>query len=278
MNFSSSHKTLLVGITIITLVNIFFLAEVTYNRSGEPDSKLRLTQRELQLPPAWPGGIENSWLTLRWRAPSEDTTPGIFYTDGIPAWMDINKLESLGFDVADLSLRSTKRFLRLLSKEVFLVMEFDGPVFRQVLERARLQAIRAQAAYAANPNNKNLERQADEAKNNALREERENSRLFVVDAGLDKTSLRTKYPDRNRYAIIRGEVRPQRTVRGNDQQLTGNVSSITQINVPTSFLPAFEQLPARSGISVARYEAELCFGKRLEPWVQSVTPQRIPEN
>ena len=275
MNFWLSHKTIFFGISMIIMVNVFFMAEVTYNRSGEPDSRLRLTQRELQLPPAWLDGIEYSGLILRWRAPVDDTTPGIFYPDGIPAWMDSAKLESLGFDVTDISMRSSKRYLRLFSKEVFLVMEFDGPVYQQMLERARLQAVRATAAYAENPHNINLEHQADEAKNNALREERENSRLFVVDASLDKISLRAKYPDRSRYAIIRGEVRPQLIVRGKDQQLTANVSSITQINVPIAFRPAFEHQPARSGVSVVHYQAELCFGKRLEPWVSSVTPPQV---
>lgn len=283
------HHPFIVGTALIVIVNAVALAGVAYNRSGDPDSILHLSQRELQLPYSLMGNTENSGiaLTLNWRVPVEEATDTfkqfMYYpgSNGIPAWMSKAKMESLGFNVTEIKgvEDGGKHYRKLVSKDVLLVMELDGSAYQQKLLNVRQYAASTEAAYAASSGNKELEQQLANAKKNVMREEQENSRLFVVDAGLDIGTLRTKYPDRTHYAIIHGQVRPQITMAGNrkDQLFTGIVSSlsITQINVPVKFRKVFEHLSKndQAGMNTpsARYEAELAFGKRLEPWLTAVT-------
>jgi len=68
MTWSLKH-TLISGLGLIALTNAVALVGVTYNRSGEPEAKLSLTQRELRTPYRWYGNRENSGLALSliWR-------------------------------------------------------------------------------------------------------------------------------------------------------------------------------------------------------------------
>ncbi len=58
------------------------------------------------------------------------------------------------------------------------------------------------------------------------------SRLFAIDAGLDRDALRAKYPDRTTYAIVRGQVRA--IPRTSDAEPAGAISALSagEINVP----------------------------------------------
>jgi Domain of unknown function (DUF4824) len=278
----SRRRTLIAGIGLILVVNAVALAGVAYNRSGEPDCVLRLTQRELRAPYGWRGSAENSGvaLALLWRVPiaqaAGSPSPMIFAgSGGSPAWLDQAKLRSLGFDTSEAKVAApgSRYFKRQLEKTVLLVLELDGPAYRQSLARARQYAASAQAAYAANAGKKDFERRAKLARDQAEREEHDNTRLFVVDAGLDLGTLRARYPDRARYAIVHGRVLPQFILRHNARQLRGYISglSIHQINVPMAFRQVFEDplQNTRTGqrIAAAHFEADVAFGKRLEPWI-----------
>lgn len=116
--------------------------------------------------------------------------------------------------------------------------------------------------------------------------------LFIVDAGLDRQSLRTRYPARQRYAIVRGTVsayvdrdRVEWTGEGADTRpqnqrwiwrLRGHaeVPVAHSIQLPQRWHATFESLPpqqSQPGRSYARqgkvFSAEVAFGKRLEPWI-----------
>jgi hypothetical protein len=108
------------------------------------------------------------------------------------------------------------------------------------------------------------------------REEREDSRLFVVDAGLDAAALRAAYPDPARYAIVRGQLRPALVGSGHAAELSGYISelSIGEINVPHAFREVFEPALrdlARGQRNGMAYEVTVAFGKRLEPWITAVS-------
>ncbi|HEY5292426.1 MAG TPA: DUF4824 family protein [Burkholderiales bacterium] len=281
----SRRRTLVAGIGLILAVNAVALAGVAYNRSGDPDSVLRLTQRELRPPYGWRSSAENSGvaLTLHWRAPVEESADSrgwvSFGGGGSPAWLDKAKLASLGFETSPPKAAADggRYYEKQLAREVLLVLELDGPAYRQSLERARQNAARAEASQAANAGNKDIERQAKLAKERATSEEREYTRLFAVDAGLDIGALRARYPDRARYAIVRGLVRPQLTSHDKEQRLSGYVSglSVDQINLPVAFRQvvgyALQDNRAGRNNMPAPYEAEVAFGKRLEPWITAVS-------
>ncbi|MBS1186922.1 MAG: hypothetical protein H6R04_940 [Burkholderiaceae bacterium] len=270
-------KTLLAGCVLIVAANAAALIGVAYNRSGEADSTLRLSQRELPLPHAWRAAGENSGIALRlqWQM----TMPESGETrHGSPSWLDKPKLAALGFDLpAQHGLAASKQ----RAKEVLLVLEFDGPARQQALERLRRRAAAEEALLAANPGKKEFEQRVKFAQNRMALEENGNSRLYLIDAGLDRNALRAQYPDRTRYAIVRGKIRPSVIKRKHEEILIGFVSSLTgnQINLPREFHPALGSLPPNAKKnSELKYQFELAFGQRLEPWIVAplTTPMTAP--
>ncbi len=278
-NWTRRH-TLIAGMALIMLTNAVALLGVYRNRSGEPESMLKLTQRELQQPQAWEINRENSGVTLRinWRVPSAEKSWNYSYSGGSPAWLDQAKMASLGFDVGPPAsmLDNQGRSVRQLGKEVLLVLELDGPAYRQALQRAQQNATEQVAKLAALPDDKAMKDNAKRAQDDARREEQDNSRLFAVDAGLNLAGLRARYPDRGRYAIVRALVRPQ--VIAGKSKLAGYIDriGIDEIHVPREYHATFEGGPRRTHGAPAKqsFEASVAFGQRLEPWLLGISASK----
>lgn len=271
----SSTRTLALGLALIVVTNAVALIGVAYNRS-EAESTLHLTQRELAhpYPYPWRGARENSGIALRleWRVLDEETAEQRYFAmlypsaGGAPSWLDKAKLEALGFAASRLETirKQGDRHRAELSKEVLLVLELDGPAYQASLERVK--------RYVESPAAKG-KREDTELKKILEAEQGENSRLFVVDAGLDLAALRAKYPDHARYAIVRGQVQPQLRSETRAPKLLGYISeiSIHEINAPFEFRKVFEFVPQTMGaIDQSKsppYEVTVNFGKRLEPWI-----------
>lgn len=279
-------RFIIAGVALILVTNVVALAGVAYNRSGEPESNLKLSQRELSLPYYAINEHDNSGisLSLRWRTLNTDSdTPygfGMYY----PGWhgatstlLDQAKLATLGFDVSKPldSAEGRLHYNKLLSKEVLLVLELDGAAYQSALAQAKVAAEHEQSLFVADPGNPKLKERAKTANEHYLQEAQENSRLFVIDAGLDAPSLRAKYVDRSRYLIARGQVRPQLNEIDHKPRLSGYISrlNIDEVNVPLSFRPLFEPMLREGGRrtqSALHYEVILTYGKRLEPWITAV--------
>jgi hypothetical protein len=276
-------RRLIAGVALILLTNLVALAGVAYNRSGAPEAILVLTQRELHPPYAWGFAGENSGvaLSLQWRTLGMDGNPyetqmPYFSIGGEPEWLDQAKLSALGFDVSwplDTG-ESYRHYDRMLPREVLLVLELNGPAYQQALARTRKYAAQAQALFDAGPKSKEFERRAQTAREQLNREEQDNSRLFVIDAGTDLLALRTRYPDNKRYAIVRGQVRPRLVLRQKQTWLSGYISDLSagHINVPLDYHALFGTAGRERGDG-ARYTISVAFGKRLEPWILTATAQ-----
>lgn len=278
----SRKMTALAGLGLIVAVNAIVLVGVAYNRSGEPESTLRLTERELGAPSTWAFQKENSGLSLRllFRVLDERTDPyGYFSFAGVggsASWLTQEKLKELGFSLPAKSptLAENRSYEKQGAKEVLLVLELDGEAYRTALERARKRA----AAPAGE--GKEAAQKADMLAKMLRHEEDESSRLFVVDAGLDAAGLRARYPDRSRYAVVHGRVHPP--IYDYARTNTGTVEglAIEGVNVPVGLRPVFEGVTARSYYPVSqpyngpRFEATVAFGKRLEPWLTAATRKR----
>jgi hypothetical protein len=283
MSWTRTH-TLIAGVALIALTNAIALGGVAWNRAGGPESELKLTQRELWAPYRSPldrdsGGME---LMLRWRVLTAEPVTG-YYGDhfGAPEWLDEAKMAALGFDLSRPSEpgRASRRYQRLLPREVLVVLELDGAATKQALERARARAAQEQAKVAAGTGKSGPGSPAQMAADFLKREEAANSRLFAVDAGLDAGALRARYPDRSRYAIVRGKVRPQLAAsRGKETKVAGYIESldIARINVPIEFRrtiqaiavgPRALPLPGPLPAVEPPFEVTVAFGKRFEPWI-----------
>ncbi len=269
------------GIALIAATNAVALLGVAYNRSGEPDSTLRLSQRELG-PGYSRASSDNSGLAmrLRWRVLAEDVKNtdafrwGGMGWGGSPEWLDRDKMAALGFDVSipDNPDMGARTFRRQLARDVLLVLEMDGPTYQRSLVNA--------AAAAERVKDMNKEEGAKIAAEIVDHERDLNSRLFVVDAGLDASALRSKYADRSHYAIVRGRVEPSGARISRTYSGFVSTVNIEAINVPLELRSAFEgAMPERlsayapAGTRRAAYDATVVFGRRLEPWLAAAARQ-----
>lgn len=267
-----THRSaLLAGLALLATTNLVALGGAAYNRSGEPDSVLSVSQRELR--PSYSGvrEKENSGLSLqlRWRVLEQDESSrySIYGREGggAPAWLDDAKMASLGFEPLPAASQpgADVRRRHPLPRDVLVVLEFDGPARQQALDRAR------GAARKVEEKNERGEGKKD-AEEIVFWEERLSSRLFAVDAGLDPAALRAKYPDRQKYVIVRGRVRQdwwgRATAGGRIDRLLAD-----EINVPLELRAAFDGIrpdrDAQPEGEARTVQARLAFGQRLEPWL-----------
>jgi len=266
------------GLALIVLTNAVALGGVAWNRFGEPDSRMLLGERELLMP--WRAArpdSENSGLSLElhWRclqAPTLSRRGATWYDSNSPAWLDARKMAELGFDLrAPAPARTLDRAPQRheqLPRDVWLVLELEGPAYRQALaeaaQAARAAASRAAEAAASQPASRSVARALDTRPAAG-----DDSRLFAVDAGLDRDALRTRYPDRTMYAIVHARVSPR---RGSELAIDGgriDALDIDEINVPLALRPVFDGMAPRDWRSRPSpgFDATVDFGRRAEPWL-----------
>ena len=203
----SNKKALLAGLALILVTNAIALTGVAYNRSGDAESALRMTERELQVVTwSWPDNDNSSVdLRLAWRVRqtySSEQDYGYWRDD----WLTEEQLRSLGFDIslpAEMEA-AHERHRRDLPKTVFLALEYDGPAYQEALGQRRKRVEQATELAGRNVGDETFAERLKAARNALVDEQISASRLFVVDASLDREALRKRYPDRTRYSILRG--------------------------------------------------------------------------
>ncbi|EJM53220.1 DUF4824 family protein [Pseudomonas sp. GM48] len=269
MNWTRRHS-FIAGVGLILIANVIVLVGVIYNRSGVPDSVLKLSQRELQVPYSGRWNADNSGMSLKLLLRS--TGPlnvGGSGEEGNAALFGKVKLAELGFDVSAPidTEQGRSRLRKQRSRQVFLVLEFNGRAYQQAVELAK--KIEVDELNKKQPTT-------------LAREQNASSRLFIVDAGVNRETLRAKYPDTAQYSIVRGQIRLM-VIYGHNKQtmLTGYVNKmgVERINVPIAFRSVFEpmqRIVQKNSYSAENdgrppFEATIAFGKRLEPWIVTVS-------
>ena len=267
-------KAWLAGAVLIVATNAVALLGVAYNRSGEPESRLVLTERELRVERWGEFDAENSGLslTLSWRAPFEfddAEVPGRsrFYRGWTP-WLDVAKLSELGFDMSGSSetANAARDYERQRVRDVLLVLELGGAAHARALELAKREVQRAEAIAASNPGESDYEDRADRARVNLAAEAREASRLFVIDAGLEARVLRERYPDQTRHVLLGGQVGVGNSRSDGDRALHGYVSALSIGSIHVSA----DLLERHSFGDGWRKNVVVAFGKRFEPWIVEI--------
>ncbi len=274
MNWTRSHH-IISGIGLILLINAVALAGVAWNRSEPADSRLQLSERELGT------GYEywhkdNSGIALRLNYRWPGATSNDFSESGINQ-LTSAKMTELGFSVpAELNDESVRRYRRQLDRDGLVVLEFDGSLYQQQLQRARQRLQQSTADLAALPDNEELRETHKTAREDLQREQTRASRLFIIDAGPDQEALRARYPDRQRYTILRARVSAWGWRENNSWKIGGSadIPVGASINLPHRWHALFESLPRRQPAADfpqsggdRLFNAEVLFGKRLEPWV-----------
>lgn len=274
MNWTRTHA-LVGGVGLILLVNAVALGGVAWNRSAEPDSTLPLSQRELIRNTTWHNENSGLSLRLRWRTPTRDE--GTRHNRGWLPAIDAQKMASLGFRMpAQVDDESAQHFGRQQSRDALLVLELDGPLYQREVQLTRKRLDEARLAADAAPQNARLADERDFIRRELDSEEKTDTRLLLKDVGLDLQALRAQYPDRRRYLIIHGRVRPISNYYQHIWTLGGTASGIgsDSINVPYQWRERLDEItaqPHRTADGLPQpFVAKVAFGRRLEPWIEGI--------
>ena len=277
-----NHKILIAGLAIIVGSNLVALGGVAYNRAGEPDALVDLTERELSMPYRYGMARESTGLGLQINCRIENTQSiGYNYANcwGSPDWLDRSKLIQLGFKLSASNVKASERWAydRELPRKAYLVLEYDGAAYQRTLAKAESDLADEQALQVANPGKEEFEQRVERAQKILHAEQQANSRLFAIDAGLDKTALRATYPDNSQYILMQALIRPRWNSYQGKQQWEGSIDDllIDRINIPLNQRAVFTPLEADPRRDLQddkspRYSVRVAFGKRAEPWVVGV--------
>jgi len=280
-------KFIVASVFLLLLTNIVVLAGVAYNRSGDPLLTIELTERELPIVVSAGSKDENSGttLSLKWHILSPDKDPEYLSTTyGSSAWLDDEKLTELGFDMKKFKSEPDKYRHRTshLATEAVLVLEYQGDAYLKALAFVKEKEEQLRLMVAEYPGDERLANDLNNYVEQLTRLKVTQSRLYVVDAGLDVQALIDKYAGNNNYLLARGEI----GLGWNEDDVSGRISQlyIRQVHVP---LPLSEQLVTlangeayasnRNSSIPPRYKVRLNIGKRLEPWIESVTKMESSE-
>ena len=260
---SPLKRTFWLGTGLILLSNAAALGGVYYNRSGEPDSVLQLSERELS----------RAYGKVRDYSDAAGKVLQLHarLADG---WVTPDKLRELGFDVDD---NATTYYRNRQEREALVVLELNGVQYQAELANAEAELKQAQSEFAAAPDSAQAKDKLDTAEHQLNRLRANVTRLYLVDAGLDAASLRQRYPDRSRYSLARASLRVG--VRWSASEATVDdytlYFDLAEVSVPsrwrsvfTAWNPYDRMAEERNQVSV-----EVSFGKRFEPWITSAKAQ-----
>lgn len=275
----SKSRALLAGTILIAITNAVALGGVAYNRRGEPQSELRLTERELPIAHRDWLDNDNSGIDLgvAWRVhPASTRSSAPYYAYNLHLdRVGSEELMALGFDVSKSvdDLDAGLHYSRMPSRRAFFVLEFEGPAYQSALELSRLRLVEAQRRLALDPSSRDFKEQVGDAERDFRSEQTSTTRLFVIDAGADADALRARYPDGTRHAIMRGQIAIDLMQDSRPYRLVARVAQldIELISVPHSLRSVVAPL-ARSNARhntdhAPRFEATVRIGRRLEPWL-----------
>jgi len=262
MKKPSNMRAAVMGLALLALANGLALAGAGWNRGGE-DSRLRVSERELSRPWELHEDNEDSslWLELDYEVANSDNSRLKLITFGSTkwddvSWLDARRLGQLGFDVTPPPITFGDSFeFAKRSRPAFIVLEFDGPAYAARLRTLELEArTRTDVAQA-------LERARNEA-----------SRLYAIDVGRDADTLRVRYTDRRRYAIVPGVIDMDWNLEDSRLKLSARLrvlpKSIHLDASQASALGVRRRAPADwAGQKEAPFEVDLAFGRRGEPWI-----------
>ena len=261
------NRLLMAAIVLLVAVNALVLAGVAYNRAGQPDAELQLTERELSPFQSYGPDRDNTGVTLRFD-----------YARTELPWFDAAKLRELGFDVDAFlgreKTRTYRHYKQPLPRRAYVVLEFDGPAWAKLLKDKEDQIAALPDKIAEGKATKDA---LDFARKDLERMRIADSRLVPVDAGLHTAALRARYPDRHRYLVTTAKVQMRITYQpvksGAPPVARGSISQLLPdtISLPTRFRTAFQDLMGtrhyNTRTNPPRYRVTLRYGQRHEPWV-----------
>jgi hypothetical protein len=275
-------KILVAGLSIIILSNLIALGGVAYNRSGEAEALIELREREIGLDYRYGLEQHSTSLSLSFKCRVKSRQNDYSYADshcrGQPHWLGKQKLIQLGFNFEPYDRAKGYGYNgKDLPRDVYVVLEYDGDSHRRVLAAREAELAQEMALRDNNPGNKEFDERVSKAADQLVAEPRFNSRLFAVDAGLDKSELRNIYLQTDRYIIMKAAVRAAWHFEDKKHVWSGRIDGlfIERINVPLAYRKQFAGIESRryrKPDEDPRFKVSVAFGKRNEPWLVGVEP------
>lgn len=280
---AASRRLALQTVGLVLAVNAVVLGGAAYNRSGEPEARLLLSERELRRPMAYGGDRDEDSgrsLTLQWRVPKRDLDDTFRGTRA--AWLDREQLLALGFPADALERDATRPGRIAPSRQAWVMLELDGAAYAAALASAQAMVDATRASANAPTAGKADRDQADGALRDLERERRQSSRLFAVAADTDAAALLARYPDRTRHLLVRASI--EVAFDGAEHEPARPYGYIDRLYLADLHVPRehhaavdaaaqgpYDAMPPRAG-----FEAVIHFGKRGEPWIAGLR-SRDPE-
>jgi hypothetical protein len=241
----------------------------TLNRSGEPEAVVELTERELRLP-AKQADNTALMLSLVFERPRP---AGPLRPQREVGWFDRAKLQSIGFDCsAPVTPENASRYI-MPPRSTYAVLEYEGEAWRKQMAEPLPEPVQIGGAGPAGA-------QPPEASSRGGQDRLLQSHLVVIDVGNDPVTLRQRYPDRRRAAIVEATAELQFVNNpGQTPFLAGRVMSVLpgEINVPREWLVLLEGLQTERKVTTwppplhdPRYRVTVKWGRNLEPWIADV--------
>jgi hypothetical protein len=270
------------AIGLLLVINAFVLAGVQYNRSGDSDAYMTLTERELRT--AYTYQEDNSGKSLRIQTHHNIYTALGTSIDDRFGTSDREKLEAIGFDFSDAHMgnNDTDDYFKQLPRKAYTVLEFDGSSWEEWKKKLSDELAKVEQAAAEG---KIKKEDLDSARKNIERALITDSHLFIIDFGKDPSALRRQYSDRQHYLILACKVHLSYSgsysapgTKGDN--LHGYVELLNEeINVPHRLQAGLrEQKDTGTGFRKGaglpemgpQYQVVLYTGKRYEPWIENL--------
>jgi hypothetical protein len=291
------RRAVVLLVALVLVSDAVILALAAWNRSGEPECVLTLTERELALPPFAEAESTGVTLTLELGDPPWFKVRRVADRHGAPRrgpsypWLDDAKLASLGFGARPpaADAKALEWYARAV-RPAYAVLEMDGAGYAAVVAARERELAKAVAELAEG----RTDRGRVEGLAKLLEIDRSMcSRLVAVDAGRDAASLRSRFPDRTRYAVAPALVRlvVDRPASGQPRIEALVELLVGAVDVPLRLRPRLAPyLPEETAARVLereralgekppwpaalppRYEVKLAFGRHLEPWIVDIAP------
>lgn len=247
-------RRLLVPLVSLFMMVIGLLVFAGWNRRQEVQ-RLTLTERELSLPWQWQnGGLDDESelrLLIGWErrdGPLDERS-----------WLTEDKLGEMGFDFSTPigDPRAERDYQRQLPRIAWVVLEYDGPAWREIEQRRRLKTEAPEPRFPLEP-----------------------SHLVAIDAGADRAALSRRHTDERTLTVPAifqlGWLTPDHggpLVYGYVQRLVVN-----ELTVPKRARGALADLrtprPTRTGSDTnpgpPRFEVDVAVGRLGFPWIAAV--------
>jgi len=289
------------GLALVLIADGAILATAVWNRRGGPEAEITLTGRELSLPEF--REEDNTGLSLS-LVLGDEPPPGVrriawrrSYRVRRPEhpWLDAAKLRELGFrsDINPSDPEAEAACEKEGARSVYLVLDYEGEAWKDWLadREERVRDLRRKVESGTEDRKTLEDAEALLALDRVMR-----SRLFAVDAGLDPGSLRRRHADGARTIIVRGIVTPTIFQSADGERRLVTILEVlpARVHVPAALRPELKPfLPRETEREVVEremktgatawpspappgYRAVLAIGRRLDPWLVSVSPIDSP--